>query len=239
MTSPDACPKCSHPAAPGAVECPACGIVYAKYRGPAAARPAAAVAGTAGDVFNPYAPPESELTGPTAGVYTPAAAGEVWRLGDLLVMAKGASLPDRCVRCNGPVDVRLRRKLSWHRPWIFLTILISVLVYLIIALIVRKKAELEVPLCAEHERQRKNRVGMAWIVVLASVAMGIVGLASPDYVVLLALAPFVFLVGLILGAAASQPVVPKKIDDRHVWLRKVSPAYLAGLPPAPSHLGLG
>lgn len=243
MTSFDACPKCSHPAAPGGLDCPACGIVYSKYRGRATARPAASatVADATADPFgfNPYAPPESEVTGLAGSVYAPAVTGDVWRSGTVLVMTKDAALPDRCVRCNRPAQVRLPRKLSWHRPWIYLTILISILVYLVIALVARKKARVEVPLCSEHERQRKNRLGTGWIVVLCSMLLGAVGLGSPDHLWLLGVAPFTLLAGLIFVTAVSQPVTPKKIDDHHVWLRKVSPEFLADLPRAPGHLALG
>jgi len=57
MTSFDACPKCSHPTTPGALECPACGIVYAKYRQLGSAR----ASDGGGEPVNPYAPPSSEL----------------------------------------------------------------------------------------------------------------------------------------------------------------------------------
>lgn len=63
MTSFDACPKCSHPTTPGALECPACGIVYAKFRAPGTSRTPGGDRGGDGDgePVNPYAPPRSEL----------------------------------------------------------------------------------------------------------------------------------------------------------------------------------
>jgi hypothetical protein len=39
--------------------------------------------------------------------------------------------------------------------------------------------------------------------------------------------------GMIYGAVAAPPVVPTKIDKQFVWLRKVSPEYLASLPEVP------
>jgi len=235
MSSFETCPKCSYPVPTGAAECPACGIVYAKYRGSSAERPPSPSL-TAGDRFNPYAPPESDLSAPPTS--TPGASGDVWRAGSVLVMAKTAVLPDRCVRCNRQATVRLRRKLVWHRPLIYLAILLHILLYLVIALIVRKRAEIHVPLCSEHDRQRRNKLKIAWGVILGSLLIGALGFTSQDLVLLVVLGLMIFVVGLFLVSNATKPVVPKKIDERHVWLKKISPAYLADLPPAPSHLAL-
>ncbi len=50
--------------------------------------------------FNPHAAPETEISlGPRA----PDDVG-AWRDGPLLVMIKGAELPDRCLKCNQPAD---------------------------------------------------------------------------------------------------------------------------------------
>ena len=37
-------------------------------------------------------------------------------------------------------------------------------------------------------------------------------------------------IGLIYGIVGSQVVTPKRIDKRYVWLKRVSPDYLAELP---------
>jgi len=235
MSSFETCPKCSYPVPTGAAECPACGIVYAKYRGSSVERRVGSGL-TSSDNFNPYAPPESDLSVPPTA---PGASDDVWRAGTVLVMTKTAELPDRCVRCNRPAEVRLRRKLSWHRPFLYLTILISILVYLVIALIVRKRAEIHVPLCSEHDRERRKKLKIAWAVILGSLLIGALGFTSQDLVLLVVLGLMIFVVGLFLVSNATQPVVPKKIDESHVWLKKISPAYLADLPPAPSYLALG
>jgi hypothetical protein len=77
MSSPETCPKCSSPVPAGALDCPACGIVFAKYRGPDAPPPPAA----SGDLFNPYAPPQSELG--------PGPAGSASSVDDKLVGIRG------------------------------------------------------------------------------------------------------------------------------------------------------
>src|SRR5947209_4833751 len=55
----------------------------------------------------------------------PPAAG-VWHSGKDVVAAKGASFPDRCVKCNAPCHGwRLKRNLYWYPPYVFLLILFS------------------------------------------------------------------------------------------------------------------
>jgi hypothetical protein len=216
------------------MECPACGIIYSKYRGDAPGAPPPPPPVTPGeDVFNPYAPPESDLAGPAAG---DAPDGEgIWRSGSLLVMEKGARLPNRCIRCNQPASTRLSRKLSWHRPLIYLTLVIHLFVYLIIALIARKRARIEVPLCDEHARKRRWAVGISVTMLVLSVVFA--GLAIvDDQVGLFVSLWWVILLFIILTAVSARTVAPKKIDDHHIWLKKISPAYLSAFPTAPRTL---
>lgn len=245
MSESSVCPKCSHPREEGAVECPMCGVIYAKYRQRSAAGqegtygagfappPPIEPGGAGGGMFNPYAPPESDLSGPT--VTDPGATNGVWRRGKLLVMGRDASLPHRCVRCNQPAQRRLSKKLSWHRPLVYLTLLLHVVIYLIVALSVRKKATVEIPLCSEHDNRRRVSLWIAVALLLVAVGASIIGMAEgqPE---LFAIGTVAFLVCLVVAAAVSNPVIPKRIDDEYVWLKKVSPEYLSNLPEAPAHL---
>ena len=57
---------------------------------------------------------------PTVG--TPGTG--VWRDKATLIMSKDAQLPARCIKCNAPATgARLKKKLSWHHPAIYLLIL--------------------------------------------------------------------------------------------------------------------
>ena len=72
----------------------------------------------------------------------------VWRHFSQLVMTKDAQLPDRCTVCNAPANgLRLKRNLYWHPPAWYLLICAGLLFYAIAALIVRKKASIEIGLC--------------------------------------------------------------------------------------------
>lgn len=179
--------------------------------------------------FNPYAAP----AGP---IYSSAAPGPidgpgVWVDGDLLVMTKDATLPDRCIRCNAPAHgYRLRRNLSWHSPAWFLLILVSWLIYLIVALIIRKKAMIDVGLCEVHRGRRRRAIAVGWVLGVLGVGLIAWGLSRFRHGEAVAVAGVVaILAGLIYGVVGSQVVAVKRIDDRLVWLRKVAPEYLLSL----------
>jgi hypothetical protein len=188
------------------------------------------------DDFNPYAAPEARVSpGPLA-----AEADEgrgVWRDGKLLVMAKVARLPSRCVKCNEPATDRLKRSLSWHHPyWYFLIFLpFGPLICIIVVLSIRKTAKIEVPLCEQHRASRIKGILFAWICALSGIALGFAaGFIEEDYgAVVFVVGVALFFFGLIFGSLTAQVVPPQKIDERHVWLKKVSPRYLAMLPPLP------
>jgi hypothetical protein len=111
----------------------------------------------------------------------------------------------------------------------------GLLIYVIVALIVRKTAKIEVPLCDEHRARRSNGILIAWVLSLAGIALCFApAFSSESWVGLCILVGIIMLLtGLIYGSLRSQVVAPQKIDDTHVWLRHVSPLYLAELPRLP------
>jgi hypothetical protein len=231
------CPKCGWAREPGAVECPACGIVYARYGGAPPPLPP-----PSNDALNPYAPPQSSpqtaMESPFGQIHNGAG---VWRTGDLLVMQKGANLPNRCLVCNQPASVQFPKKMYWHHPGIYFLLLLNIIVYAIGALIVRKKADVVLPLCAEHARKRKRAATIASLLMVFGLVLMIGSCtqvqANEDmFLSLLAIGFLLLLVGAIVLSVGANLIVPKKIDDYYVWLRKVSASYLAALPPAPPGL---
>jgi len=125
--------------------------------------------------INPYAAPRE------VGYYSQLAIGQplagLWRQGDMLVMHKWAPLPDICLKSNEPATRRLKRSLSWHHPAIFLLLLISPLIYIIVALILRKSATLYIPLTEEWYARRRRRMLFAWVAGLLSGLLFFAGLA--------------------------------------------------------------
>ncbi len=165
----------------------------------------------------PYFPP------PMHGLQT------IWRDNSILVMTKEALLPNRCVKCNEPAGERLKRKLTWHHPAIYLTVLVSILVYVVIALVLRKSATVDVGLCEEHLSTRRRNLAITWALGIAAVLSFPFGALRED--------PTTIFIGVVLllataiyGIITLRVVVPTKIDDHFVWLKGVSPDYLREFP---------
>ncbi len=193
---------------------------------------------------NPYASP-----GIHEGVILAEAADDsqwaagLYRKGDQLVMRKDAYLPARCVKSNQPVEGRrLKRKLSWFHPLIYLSLLAGVLIFAILAIVLQKRATIYIGLSPEWFRKRRRALWIGWV-------MGLLGLATliGSIVILAAFedrAAWVGLAGLlsslvlifaaaIYGSAASRMVSPVRITDDYVWLKGIHPDFLADLPPWP------
>jgi hypothetical protein len=178
------------------------------------------------DDFNPYAAPRSEIAPDDSHL---TGEGGLWRDGPLLMIRKGTELPDRCVKCNGTAGgYRLKRTLSWHPSYWFLLVLVSPLIYIIVALCVRKTAKVAVGLCERHRSARRRAIAVGWLLSLAGI--GLIVLSGYDIPFLNLAGIGVLVGGILFGIIRSQVLVPKRIDQNFVWLKKVSPEYLAALP---------
>ncbi|MFB2938444.1 hypothetical protein ACE1B6_24620 [Aerosakkonemataceae cyanobacterium BLCC-F154] len=159
---------------------------------------------------------------------------EVWRSGNLLVMRKDAQLPDRCIKTNRPANgKRFRANLYWHHPAVYLLVLINLLVYVVVALIVRKNAIVYVGVTEEVLQKRNRTILGAWIVGI----IGVFLLFAPGFTQLETLSNQLQILGFILilgglfwGIMGANIVSPAKIDDDYIWLRGVCREYLASLP---------
>jgi hypothetical protein len=146
--------------------------------------------------------------------------------GDFLVAPRESTLPPRCLKCGARATERRTAKLYWHNPWWYLLLLISFWAYAIVALVIRKKAVLEVGLCARHEERRRRGRLTGWLMMLAAVGV--------SFAVPLGLLVGVFLLplGVIVLFVSRRLAHVKRMDDAHVWLEKVHPSVVRALPPA-------
>lgn len=173
----------------------------------------------------------------------------MWRSGDRLVMHKSSQLPaDVCIKSNQPATGQLQRRLSWYPPIIGLTILASPLIFIIIALILTKKATIYIGLSDEWASKRRKRIAICWLLALATVLIGIAGFwmfvdgsggrAAPGpggidrggLGCIICLVALVVLIGVAIGGNSAKLVTPAKIDNEYVWLKGVHPDFLAKLP---------
>lgn len=176
---------------------------------------------------NPYAPSTASL----AGADVRAASDRIWRDEKVLVVARDAGdLPHRCVKCNEAAEEPTKtRKLYWHHPGIYLTLVISPIVYIIVALVARKTAKLSPGLCARHKQRRSLGIAIGWGGFLLCFIGMVIAFNSekPDLGLLLLLAT----VGVIItGMFMSRILYARRIDDRYVRLLGCGEAFLAELP---------
>lgn len=165
----------------------------------------------------PYFPP------PMHGLQT------VWRDKSILVMTKEALLPNRCVKCNEPTGERLKRKLTWHHPAIYLTVLVSILVYAVIALVLRKSATVNLGLCEDHLSIRRRNLAITWVLGIVAVLCFPVSLMLEEPTAMF-IGGLLVLATAIYGIVTLRVVVPTKIDDHFVWLKGINPDYLRDFP---------
>jgi len=163
----------------------------------------------------------------------PPSIGGAWREQSTLVMTKDATLPDYCVKCGAPANgFRLRRRFSWHHPALYLLLFLvgAWLIYLIIAMVLRKKATVYLGLCPQHNQRRRSLLFIGWALFVLTFITMFMGLAR-DFPVMGLLSLLGILVSIVWLILAARVVTVKKIDDRFVWLTGLNENYLARFPP--------
>ena len=161
----------------------------------------------------------------------------IYHHGRFLVMHKQAALPDRCLKSNVPTQDRLKRSLYWHHPLVYLVLLINIIVYAIVATIVRKTAVLHIPLAQKYKRLRRRNMLIAWLLVFAGIACLVFGaaLSSPQNsgIALFILCPVLIITGALWGIFGCRVVYAKKIDDHFIWLGGVCDEFREQFPAWP------
>lgn len=163
------------------------------------------------------------------------AIGEMWRKKKLLVMRKTALFPDRCVRCNEPAEgTRVKRTFYWHHPALYLMIILpGLLIYVIVAMIVRKRVIMQVPLCPSHRDRRRKGMFGALILFVLSVVLIVVAINSQSGAIG-GIGGAAMLASMIWGVVASRLLYPHRIDETHVFLQGTGSAFREVLPEWPN-----
>jgi hypothetical protein len=172
---------------------------------------------------NRYAPPKAvvEDRGDDAGM---------WREGKLLVLRKDAHFPDRCIKCNAPsVAPKRRRRLTWHSPWLYLLLFLAVLLYAIVAMLVQKRAVVELGLCERHQKRVLwgRLIGWGGLALELLLVGAAISTNDPAYGVA---ALFVLLPWTIASIVVNRLVLAQRIDDQFVRLKGCGPEFLRSLP---------
>jgi hypothetical protein len=164
----------------------------------------------------------------------------VWQSGKFLVMRRGAELPARCIKTNQPVNGSwFKVTFSWHPPGIYFVLLFNFVIYLIVALSVRKTATVHLGVAEAILQKRNKRILYSWIAALVGLVAFFASLAfatNESGMSSFAMGTFLIAILLILGGAifgsstASQLVQVNYIGDEYIWLKGVCQEYLAMLP---------
>src|SRR5689334_6970592 len=91
----------------------------------------------------------------------------MWRQGSTLVVPRKVALPPRCFKCGEPVAGRpMKVSTSYLNSLWLLLIFAGLLVYIIVALILRKTGTVHLYLCPRHRSRRRVTILVCWLLFL-------------------------------------------------------------------------
>lgn len=215
------CPQCGLMNFAAATQCKRCGTLFTQN-----------LSSIPGSNLQGFVLADGYVLPPPPSVGLPNSG--VWRDRSTLVMSKDAHLPDRCIKCNAFTNGRLRRKFAWHHPAIYILLLVAWLIYLIVAMIVKKRATIDLGICEEHSAKRRTYIWITWLLALGGIAGFVLAIAANDGTPAL-IGLLLLLTAIVFGVIATRVTYPSKIDDRFVWLKGVNAEYLNQLPQWPDY----
>jgi hypothetical protein len=149
-----------------------------------------------------------------AGSMPATAPASIVRQGSKLIIpapypGQAVALPSMCVRCGAAADGKpVKKWFAWHNPFLYV-LLISPVIYVIVALIVRKRMKISVPLCAQHAQRRSLAVTLAWVLPLIGIADAFVlPRFSVDSGLVTTITFILILAGLVIWAVVANPIKP-------------------------------
>lgn len=172
--------------------------------------------------FNPFAPPKTSLE--------PSSPEGYWAEGKHLVMYPNATLPPRCIKCNEPAELPMKkRSFYWHHPAYYLLLLVNILVFAIVALAVRKQAKIAPGLCTKHRQRRFRNLALSWLAFISGIILMI---CAGAYDIGFLFLPGLILVpvGLIASIILSPLLTPVRIDATRFRFKGCGRAFLESLP---------
>lgn len=160
---------------------------------------------------------------------SPLQPESVFRDGNLLIVPIGAELPPNCVKCGKPAaEVGKTHEVSWHSPWIYFALL-NILIYIILALTLRKKMRVAFPLCEIHARRyRQLRWWGTALIVFGPILTVWSAMSKGDELALLIWTGLLMAI-LGVGLLLTKPLRPTKITGTYGSFKGSGPGFLATL----------
>ncbi len=169
---------------------------------------------------SPYATPKSQLS--------VVDDSTIYRKKKYAILNPEAEWSSRCFKCNSETEIKKKVKLAYVNPWIYLSILITPILTIILALIFQKKFTLQLPMCNQHVKKRKNFVIFQWVTTILSIVGISVGIATDSPLILVS-AIVLFLV-VVISAIAGRILYAAKYKDNRIWVRGAGKEFLESLP---------
>jgi hypothetical protein len=137
-------------------------------------------------------------------------------------------LPPPCIRCGAAADGKpVEKTLYWHHPAVYLAILAGLIIYVVLAVVLRKGIKVRVPLCAQHAKRRSTAITLAWVLPLVGIADAfILPQFNVDGGVVALITVVLILTGIVIWAVVANPIRPSKIDQYQGEFTGFCSAYL-------------
>jgi len=153
----------------------------------------------------------------------------------VVISVDNPRLPLRCFKTNEPVteaEVK-RRTLYFCNPWFALTILLSILIYIVLYLVTRKKVEIYLPLSRRGRGGWIRNILIGWGMFLGGFALFFVAgaLDSAASGVLVVFGILLIIVSLVWATTKATLIRVTKLEHGEAWLAGAGPEFLASLPP--------
>jgi hypothetical protein len=165
----------------------------------------------------------------------------------LHVQQADGGLPMVCMRCGEPATIVKTKKMSYYPRWLLVFVLAGapgIVILVILALILRKRATLQAPLCDRHQGHWTIRTAISWTAAIAVVLVGIASVvllilleenAGPRnadiFALFLCVGGVIVFVGLLILLAILQntAIRPDDITRTHILLNGVSDAFVTAV----------
>lgn len=173
-------------------------------------------------IDNPYSPPKADVE--------VVERNRCWsQSGSILLVGKDSDLPQRCVKCNGPVTLPVKQKTYyWHASGWYFLILLNILIYALVAFFVRKKVKISPGLCDMHKKRKSTLVfgSLGLFVILFMTGVVMVGGKTAGISILCFIGS---LVALIVMMISSRTIYPIEIHDRAASFKGCGKEFLQSL----------
>src|SRR5262249_21825817 len=147
---------------------------------------------------------------------------------------QAGALPPQCIKCGARANGKpVVKTFYWHHPALYLVILAGVLIYAIVAIVVRKSIKVAVPLCAEHAKRRSIAVTLAWVLPLIGFAdIFVLSQLNVNGGIIALLTVGLLLAGMVIWAVVAIPMRPTMIAATRGEFTGVCATFLEQFPEA-------